>query len=320
VDLTNATLPELKARKKEVEELLASGTVTVELTDERNLLMNKISEMGGNEEESVEDETDQVVVRALEEIDLFGVPLGMYFADVTDHIAVRTVVLAKVRQIQNDLEESQFANYSQTEEYENKISELQRQIEERDTQITELKAEKYEVSLLAEDRMTRINNAYNEILEAKQTIDELNDKLAAATAPKAPTLTNLDGAAGYVKKEKRVIYDVQEKGKNKFTAKYADTDEEFEDYTIYMDGKYRVVEKADADTFRQLYLDQHPTPMVETAPEVEPTAPPIREEDAAELGLDQENTGVEVAGQAVTRAEFTALEAEVFAIKARLNL
>ena len=319
MDLTNATLPELKARKKEVEDMISNGLVSTQLIDERNMLSNRIAEMGGNEEEiEEEDETARVIARANEEIEVFGVPFGAYISDIADHISLRTVVLAKVRQLQNDAEELKNSLRADSEAYEQSIFTLQKALEERDSQIAELKAGKYEAELLAEDNATKRDNAYNELLEAKRTIDELNDKLTAANTVKAPVITNLDGAVP-VKKEKRVIYAVEYQGRRneKFTAKYADTDESFEDYSIYKDNKYTEVTQAEADTFRSSYLEQHPAPVVEEEVQVEPTAPPIREEDST--GSELVTEAPAVAGE-VSREEFNALEERISALEERFYL
>jgi hypothetical protein len=51
------------------------------------------------------------------------------------------------------------------------------------------------------------------------------------------------------------------------------------------------------------------------------TAEPFpTEAETAAAGLDQDNTSMAVAGEAVTREEFNALKADVEAIKARINL
>lgn len=318
VDLTNATLAELKARKKEVEELISSGQVSTQLIDERNMLSNRIAELSGNEVDEEEEETDQVIVRANEEIALFGVPFGAYISDTADHISLRTVVLAKVRQLMQDNADLKAMFDDELSSKNNEIFELLAKIDDRDKQISELKSAKFDAELLAEDRMTRINNAYNELLEAKNTIDELNDKLTAANTVKAPVITNLDGAVP-VKKEKRVIYAVEYQGRRneKFTAKYADTDESFEDYSIYKDNKYTEVTPAEAETFRTAYMVEHPAPVVEEEVQVEPTAPPIREEDTAELGLVTETSTV--VGSFITEERIASIEERLAKAEAALR-
>lgn len=311
VDLTNATFPELKARKKEVEDLISSGQVSTQLIDERNMLSNRIAELSGNEVDEEEEETDQVIVRANEEIALFGVPFGAYISDTADHISLRTVVLAKVKQLMQDNEALKATYESELESKKNDIAELMAQIDDRDKQISELKSAKYDAELESESNAKKRDNAYNELLEAKQTIDELNDKLAAATAPKDTIITNLGGAAP-VKKKKREIYDVEYIGRRneKFTAKFADTDESFEDYSVFKDNKYTEVTPAEAETFRTSYLEQHPAPVVEEEVQVEPTAPAVesqfRDEDTTESGLAEEAPAV--VGSFITEERIASIE------------
>lgn len=279
-------------------------------------------------------EVDPVIARGEEEIELFGVPLGAYFTTIADHVAVRSVVISAFRQLiqeKKDIEEG-YNKLSEASEAESqRLSEI---IEAKDTEIATLKAALYESKLQAEDHATKRDNAYAELLEAKKTIDELNDKIAAATAPKTPARTNLDGAET-VKKEKRVIHSVVYEGKwnEQFKAILADTEEEIKDYTLYKDIKYTEVTAEKAIPFRTEYLAAQQSDVSDedhsydipdqnsdaTTEEVTYTAPAFRGEEesteGAAAGLVAETSTM--AGSTVTREEFEELKAEFYDVKSR---
>lgn len=271
-------------------------------------------------------EVDPVTARGEEEIALFGVPLGAYFTTIADHVAVRSVVIPAFRQLKQEIEDIESSSQREIKELKEDAFELNDTISQLHQEISKLKSELYESQLIAADNATKRDNVYNELLDAKNTIDDLNAKLAAAAAPKKATRTNLDGAET-VEKVKRVIYDVEYTGKwkEKFTAKFADTDESLEDYTLYKDIKYTEVTAEEAIPFRKEYLEAngtqeivddntHDTP---SANEVETTyvAPAFRgnEDESTESGLVTETSAV--AGSPVTREEFEALEARVAKIE-----
>ncbi|WP_340011777.1 hypothetical protein MHI32_01560 [Paenibacillus sp. FSL H7-0690] len=266
-------------------------------------------------------EVDPVIARGEEEIALFGVPLGAYFATIADHVAVRSVVIPAFRQLINEKKDLEDGYHKLSESSEAESQRLNEVIEARDTEIATLKAALYESKLQAEDNASKRDNVYSELLEAKKTIDELNAKIAASTVTKEQIRTNLDGAA-VVKKVKRVIYDVVYMGKwnEKFTAKYADTDESFEDYTLYKDTKYQEVQAEEAATFRTEFLAKqeqernHEDMAQHSSVEDEPvTVPAFRDEDtnSATSGVDQADASSEVAGSSVEK-RLEALELAVF--------
>jgi hypothetical protein len=110
------------------------------------------------------------------------------------------------------------------------------------------------------------------------------------------------------------------KWNEKFTAKYADTDESFEDYTLYKDTKYQEVQAEEAATFRTEFLAKqeqernHEDMAQHSSVEDEPvTVPAFRDEDtnSTTSGVDQADTSGEVAGSEVSREEFEALKSTV---------
>jgi chromosome segregation ATPase len=275
-------------------------------------------------------EVDPVIERAEEEIELFGVPLGAYFTTIADHVAVRSVIIPAFRQLKQEIFDVENSSQKEIKELKEEAFELNDTISQLHEEITKLKSELYESQLLAADNATKRDNASNELLEAKKTIDELNDKITAAAAPKSPARTNLDGAET-VKKEKRVIHSVVYEGKwnEQFKAILADTEEEIKDYTLYKDIKYTEVTAEKAIPFRTEYLaaqqqeinhedHTHDIPANQLdyiAPSVNPDS--FRDEEdtteSAAVGLVTETSTV--VGSPVTREEHEELKARVAALE-----
>lgn len=291
-------------------------------------------EIQGNE--LVEGAADPVLLKANEEVELFGAALEPFCKNEIAYQAIRSTVIGKTYALMDALNEAQ-AQAEETAAITNsELSELSQQIEDRDAIISALRKELYDAKLLAEDNANKRDAAHRELLEASQTIDGLKDKLAAAevTVPKART--NVEGsdqdAAEAYKQSLPAIYDVQplDNRGSRFSAKFAATDETFEDYYIYKSGKYREVSAEQAVTFRTEYLAaQQPAPVEEdhsydipdSTDEVAYTAPAFRdnEDESTTGGLDQDNAGLEMAGEEVTPEAFrqaleriSALELAVF--------
>ncbi|WP_405113645.1 hypothetical protein MHH28_07740 [Paenibacillus sp. FSL K6-1217] len=275
--------------------------------------------------------TDEMI-KANEEIDFFGTALRPFFETDVAYAAVRSVVMSKIFS-QMDLQaevESKAEEAAETAKGE--IAELCVQLEERDVIITGLKQDNYELKLLAEDNGKKRDTAYNELLEARRTIDELNDKISAATLTVPKSRTNVEGdkSVELFKQSLPAIYDVQNHpdDNRKYIAKLAATDELVEGLWIYKNGKHREVSAEQAATFRTEYLDaQQPAPAEEDhsydipdiTAEVAYTAPAFRAEESPTGGLDQDHAGVEMAGEEVTPEAFrqaleriSALELAVF--------
>jgi DNA repair exonuclease SbcCD ATPase subunit len=271
---------------------------------------------------------DPVIAKANEEVELFGTALYPFCKNELSYNAIRSSVISKTYALMDTLNDAQKQAEEAAEITSSELSELSQQIEDRDAIISGLRKELFEAKELAEDNANKRDAACRELLEASQTIDTLKDKLAAAevTVPKART--NVEGsdqdAAEAYKQSLPAIYDVQplDNRGSRFSAKFAATDEAFEDYYIYKDGKYREVAAEEASTFRTEYLAaQQPTPVEEdhshdipdSTDEVAYTAPAFRytEEDGATGGLDQADAGSEVAGKSVEE-RLTALELAVF--------
>mgnify|MGYP000988652975 CR=1 FL=1 len=293
----------------------------MELTnDEQQYLQQGSEEM---------DEGQRIQAYADEEIALFGVPLGAYAINDVAHVSIRSVVLAKVYELMDQVEEG----HDNATDSDRMIEELSEELEAKETEIASLKQAKYEAGLLAEENGRKRDNAYNELLDAKNEIDDLKAKLAAATAPKIPVRTNIEGSAGLeVKKpEKRAIYNVEYFGynDNQYKAKFADTDEEFTDWSIYKDVKYQEVAEEQAHTFRTepVVADDQRSSEVEEQP-VEPEVPQFREEDEKyAIGFEVATPAPSMVGQFITEERISSIEgriaqteSEIARIKGMLNI
>lgn len=326
MDFTTATLAELREKLAQ----LAPGT------DEFNVIANRIAELE-SQLDPQEAEEDLVTKRANEEIAIFGMPLGAFLDSEVAHLSIRKVVLPVVYKLSSDLEIArEEANEKETAAAE-EIDQLNVHLQERDAEISRLKSALFESQMLADDNATKRDNASNELLEAKVTIDQLNDKINALTVAVPKIRTNVEGPVEVVEKKKREIYDVEYLGinKNRYKAKYADTDESFEDYTVYKDAKYTEVTAEQAIPFRTAYLEAHTVPVEDdsngseqgNSVEEQPvTAPPYptdstessTEADSAEPGLAEESPAV--AGSTVTREEFEALVYRVATVEANQSI
>lgn len=280
---------------------------------------------------------DPVITKANEEVALLGTTLMPFCKNEVAYAAVRPAVLNKIYSLQDELAELQVRTDANESDLRNEVNEMSKQIEERDAYISELKKELYDSKLLAEENANKRDAAGRELQEAKQTIESLNIKLASAEVIAPKTRTNVDGAdvdaTEKFKQSLPVIYDVTplDNRRSKFSAKFAETDESFEDYYIYKDGKYREVQAEEAATFRTEFLAKqeqernHADMAQHSGVEAEPvTVPAFRDEDtnSATGGLDQADASGTVAGSAVSREEFEALkstvkrlEREVFAVR-----
>lgn len=313
MDLTTATLQELKARLAE----LPPG-------DEYNMISNRISELKA---QGVTDEPqiDPVIAKANEEVELFGTTFEPFCKNELSYNVIREKVIAKTYALMDLNESIQEAADKRAFNDRAENDELSKQIEERDVYISELKKELYDAKMLAEDNANKRDAACRELLEASQTIDALKDKISTLEVEPKKHRTNVEGADAAeeeLKKTLPVIYDVEELDyrHSRFRAKFAETDESFEDYFIYKDAKYREVHAEEAATFRSKYLaaqqpahieEDHAHDIPDSEVETTYVAPAFRgnEDETAEPGLATETSTV--AGSPVTREEFEELKARV---------
>ncbi|MNM07338.1 hypothetical protein D3C81_173800 [compost metagenome] len=284
-------------------------------------LESQISELTAELEKP---EIDPVIAKANEEVKLFGTTFEPFCKNALSYNVIRDKVFAKTYSLMDALTDSQAQVEKTVASTSAEIAELSKQIEDRDTIISALRKELFEAKELADDNANKRDAACRELLEASQTIDTLKDKLAATEVEKPKVRTNVEGAdaaAEELKKTLPVIYDVEELDhrRSRFRAKFAETDESFEDYFIYKDAKYREVTAEEAPTFRAAYLAaQQPEISDEDhthdiSDEVTYTAPAFRDEDStaesAEPGLVTETPTV--VGSPVTREEHEELKARV---------
>ncbi|MEK4108137.1 hypothetical protein NST28_29140 [Paenibacillus sp. FSL R10-2791] len=286
-------------------------------------LENRIEEL---KKELEKPDEDPVITKANEEVALLGTTLMPFCKNEVAYAAVRPAVMNKIYSLQDELTELQTHTEATESDLRNEVTELSKQIEERDAYISELKKELYDTKLLAEENANKRDAAVRETQEAKQTIESLNVKLAATevTAPK--TRTNVEGAdvdaTEKFKQSLPLIYDVTplDNRRSRFSAKFAGSEEPFEDYYIYKDGKYREVQAEEAATFRTEFLAKqeqernHEDMAQHSSVEDEPvTVPAFRDEDtnSTTSGMDQADTSGEVARPSVEK-RLEALELAVF--------
>ncbi|MEK3674618.1 hypothetical protein [Paenibacillus sp. FSL R10-2771] len=283
------------------------------------------AQIAGLKAEMEKPELPPEIVKANEEAELFGTAFEPFCKNTLSYNVIREKVFAKTYALMDALTDAQVQAEETAAITNSELSELSQQIEDRDAIISGLRKELFEAKELAEDNANKRDAACRELLEASQTIDALKDKLAAAEVEPPKKRTNVEGseeASEELKKTLPVIYDVEELDhrRSRFRAKFAETDESFEDWFIYKEARYVEVSAEQAVTFRTEYLDaQQPAPVEEDHPydipdstdEVAYTAPAFRGEDenAAEPGLAAEASTV--AGSPVTREEFEELKARV---------
>lgn len=267
------------------------------------------------------------IVKANEEVELFGTTFEPFCKNGLSYNVIRERVFAKTYELMDALSDAQVQAEETAAITNSELSELSQQIEDRDAIISALRKELFEAKELAEDNANKRDAAHRELLEAKQTIDTLNEKIAASEVEKPRVRTNIEGAdaaAEELKKTLPLIYDVEELDhrRSRFRAKFAENDEPFEDYFIYKDAKYREVTAEQANTFRAEYLakqtateDSSNADLAQPSDldEVSYTAPAFREEDSTAGGLDQTDTSSEVAGKSVEE-RLQALELAVFGV------
>ncbi|KWX71607.1 hypothetical protein AMQ84_27175 [Paenibacillus riograndensis] len=274
------------------------------------------------EQENAEEQ--EILTKGNEELELFGSALRPFCTNDVAYAAIRSVVIGKVYSLMDIISDLQAQAETADEEARKEIAELSAQIEERDTIVTGLKQDLYESQLLAEDNANKRDAAHRELLEAKTTIDALNDKLAAATVSKPKERTNVEGdnSVELFKQSLPAIYDVQDHptDNRKYIAKLAETDEPVEGLWIYKNGKHREVTAEEAPTFRAEYLAKqeeqerdhadHTHDIPENSEVAEYTVPTFQTYSATG-GLDQINASVEMAGKTVEE-RLQALELAVF--------
>jgi chromosome segregation ATPase len=285
------------------------------------------AKIAGLKAEMEKPELPPEIVKANEEAELFGTAFEPFCKNTLSYNVIREKVFAKTYALMDALTDAQVQAEETAVITNSELSELSQQIEDRDAIISGLRKELFEAKELAEDNANKRDAACRELLEASQTIDALKDKLAATEITVPKTRTNVEGpdvdAAEKYKQSLPAIYDVTplDMRQSKFKAKFAETDEEFEDYYLYKNAKYREVSAEQAVTFRTEYLDaqqpeaveeDHPYDIPDSTDEVaQYTAPAFRAEESTTGGLDQTDAGGEVAG-ATVEERLQALELAVF--------
>ncbi|OKP81627.1 hypothetical protein A3842_11145 [Paenibacillus sp. P3E] len=250
--------------------------------------------------------------------------------------------------IQNAVSKMKQADLSKTnaliaenEALQAKCDKLQQEKEElsHDLSVQNLEVSDLNARLANATRMLDEEKAEVERLTSQ--VDDLRKEIAVGAAAAAKVVEVDVRSAREIWEEERqkeenakeVIYNIRWKDdlrRDTYLAELAKTDETIEipyyamngdlKNPTAMKGKYRVVTSEQAPSFRAEYLakqnaeqvDTDSTGVLEVAEQlVTPTVPSFREEDSAISGLDQVNTGVEMAGKTVEE-RLQALELAVF--------
>jgi hypothetical protein len=335
MDLTTATLQELKARLAE----LPPG-------DEFNRISNRIAELELEERsKAAEQETvTNEVAKFMDSLDFEGVDPKDLFLNYGSESAETSYNYVNAV-IQNAVSKMKQAEIANAKALETTIAALQEKNDKLQQEKEELSHDLSIQNLEISDLNTRLANATRLLDEEKAETERLNSQVddlrkeIAIGAAAAVKVEEVDVRSAHEKwleqrkKEedaKQVIYNIrwkkQEPGKAPHThylAELAETDEtiEFPHFAMsgdiakptLMKGKYRVVTSEEAPSFRTAApVEEDHTSNVPVGSDLTLTVPAFRDdedESPTEPGLAAEASTV--AGSPVTREEFEELKARV---------
>lgn len=179
---------------------------------------------------------------------------------------------------------------------------------------------------------TELEAANTEIKRLEDQVNDLRTEIAigAKNAVRVIDVPDMNEMMERFKEQKKkeeesrpAIYNVNplDNRNSRFSAQYAETDEYFEDYYMYI-GKYRRVTAEEAPTFRAAYEEKRRNEdLARTRAELEASLTPpslqFQETDGTEHGLDQGNIDGEMEGQDAPTVEerLAALEQRVSALE-----
>ncbi|OKP91408.1 hypothetical protein [Paenibacillus sp. P32E] len=264
---------------------------------------------------------------------------SMLEAAITEREKISLLKIKELEEKNASLESENGKSVEKLEEFKQENKELKVELSTAKFEIEDLRAKHKAAATLLDET--------NKLLEqTKSWNDDLQKQIAIGASAAATVIEVKDAREQYMEQRrleeeaKTVIYDVRWKDAThkEFLANLAATDEEItiKYFEIQGDpdkllqlklpqselksGKYRVVTAELAPSFRSEYLakqnaeqvDTTSTGVLEVAEQfVEPTVPSFREDDSTISGLDQINTGVEMAGKTVEE-RLQALELAVF--------
>lgn len=346
MDLTTATLQELKARLAE----LPPG-------DEFNRISNRTAELELEERsKAAEQETvTNEVAKFMDSLDFEGVEPKDLFVNYTEEKASASYEYVNAV-IQSAVSKMKQAEVSNIKTLEATISALQEKNDKLQQEKEELSHDLSVQNLEISDLNTRLANASRLLDEEKaetarlnSQVDDLRKEIAIGAAA-AVKVEEVDVRSAHEKwleqrqKEedsKPVIYNIRWKDdirRDTYLAELAATDETIEipyyamngdlkDKTS-MKGRYRVVTSEEAPSFRTVTVEvqepehsdeDHSYDIPDNGEVAHYTAPAFRAEESTTGGLDQDHAGVEMAGEEVTPEAFrqaleriSALEMAVF--------
>ncbi len=315
----------------------------------------QISELTKQQEEqekaAIEASVNNEVAKFMDTLDFDGVEPKEMFLNYSEEGALQSYNYVNAV-IQNAVAKMKQVELANTKALEARLASLQEKYDQSETANEQLNIELSNKTLEIADLNSKISNATRMLEEEKaetvrlnSQVDDLRKEIAvgAAAAMKVEEVDVRSAHEKWLEQRKKeeeakpVIYNIRWKDdirRDTYLAELAATDETIEipyfamtgdmsNGGTSMKGKYRVVTSEDAPSFRTAaaaneedYAYDIP---VGSEVEVALTVPAFREEDSTTGGLDQDNAGLEMAGEEVTPEAFrqaleriSALELAVF--------
>lgn len=228
--------------------------------------------------------------------------------------------IAELRMLNNDLVAS-------IEDLENTATTLRSDLFEKTEELADMEAKRTAQQLIIEEQQ-----AENDRLKSQVTDLQTEAAIGAREAVKVITSEDLKAKADAYKQSiqdslipvTNMRWDEDHKpAQSQYKAELAKTGETIT-FSWLHKTKYREVTQAEADTFRTEYeaaqqASTDSTGVLEMAEQpVEPTVPPIQDEDSTTAGLAA--AASTVAGETVTREEYNQLEERISALEERFYL
>lgn len=292
--------------------------------------------------EKTEEAQRQTILNTVDEMKINSIPLRELFSNTTPEMAESAYQIVSVAWKQSLLEEAEKGKkayaeiFAQLTEEKEARTKLQAHYDELYEQTLKLKTDFSLLTQERDDALAKRDSAVRQLEEAKEEIARLNSQIddlrkeiavGAANAPKvidiSASMEAWKAAKEAAEASRPAVYDVQplDMKQSRFSAKVAETGEEIE-FNYLEKGKYREVTAEEAEVFRAEYAAKRAqeSAQVDAGEGVELTPPPMQfqdEEDATTDRVDENNSGLEVAGATVTRAEFEALKARVAVLEGK---
>lgn len=232
-------------------------------------------------------------------------------------------IVAKHLQSYQDLEQQLNQERREKAELQARYDQMYEEHAEQRKALNEVRFELEETSAKRDAAVNQIDELNEEIKRLNGQVDDLRKEIAVGAANAPKVIDVKDAHAQYLEQKRKAeaakpaIYDVTllDNRRARFGAKFAETGQYFEDYYIYLEGKYRVVSAQEAGVFRTEYEAKRNQESAEVdaghGVDVDPNQ--FQEADSSVNGLDQADESLEVAGEDVTLEQrVAALERAVF--------